>query len=256
MVAFIPAHFPERFPWVAEAVVSAQAADRVVVIASYPQPLKAARWRNVEWVHDASLSTPGSKYREAVRRTRRGDVLGALDDDDLWLPEKVPMVRSVFLGPGERVDYFAHAAATVREGVPSGILGPQNANGTMTVVRRDLLTSARVKPFFDRLEWGCEPFLRYAPLAVDARAELTNTVLAHVRYHDANSSHPPSGYRRFAEWQRSSSERYLAAWKLIEEMTRPLADRPPEVEEKIAEFTRLQELSAIGRSANYLLSQK
>lgn len=253
LVAFIPAHFPERFHWLTDGVLSAQSADRILVVASYAQPLKAARWRNVDWVHNPSLVSTGSKYREAVRQTNPGDIIGILDDDDLWLPEKVRTIRKVFLGP---VDYFGHAAAIVRGGIPTGILSPQNANSTMTVVRRDLLTSARVKPFLDRLEWGCEPFLRYAPLAMEGRIELSNAVLAHVRYHDANFSHPPTGYRRFIEWQRAISERYLSAWKLIDEMTRHLENRPKEIAEKIAEFTRIYELSLVGRSATYLFSQQ
>jgi hypothetical protein len=256
LVVFIPAHFPERFPWLTEGVLSAQSADRILVIASYAQPLKAARWRNVDWVHNPSLVATGSKYREAVRQTNPGDIIGFLDDDDLWLPEKVRTIRSVFTRPGEPVDYFAHAAAIVRGGIPTGILSPQNANSTMTVVRRGLLTSPRVKPFLDRLEWGCEPFLRYAPVATEGRIELSSAVLAQVRYHDANFSHPPTGYRRFIEWQRAISERYLSAWKLIEEMTRHLANRPKEIAEKIAEFTRIYELSLVGRSATYLLSQR
>jgi hypothetical protein len=256
VVAFLPAHFPERFPWLTEAVRSAQSADRILVVATYPEPLSAARWHRVKWVHDASLATPGSKYREAVRRIGPGEILAPLDDDDLWLPEKVPSVRRVLFGPGERVDYFAHAAATLRDGAPSGILGPREANGSMTALRRSVLTSARVRPFFERLEWGCEPFLRYAALAAQVRIETTEAVLAHVRYHDANSSHPPVGYRRFTEWQRATSERYLAGWKLIDEMTRRIPNRPPEIDEKISEFTRLVELSVIGRSANYLFSPK
>ena len=34
VVAFIPAHYPERFGWLAEAMASAQSADRVLIISS------------------------------------------------------------------------------------------------------------------------------------------------------------------------------------------------------------------------------
>jgi hypothetical protein len=252
IVAFVPAHYPERFDWLAEAVVSAQSADRVLIVSTYERPRRAERWRKVDWVFDPDLQSTGSKYREAVRLTGPGDVIAILDDDDAWLPRKAAVLREEYRGP---VSYFAHAAAVVRGCVPTGFLGPENANATMTAVRWELLTSAAVKPFFDRLEWACDPFLRYAALAARAPVRTSGAVLAHVRYHSANSSHAPSGYASFAEWQRRTAERYLAGWRLIEEMTRTVGDRPAEIQQKIDEFERLASAGGVRRRISYALSQ-
>jgi hypothetical protein len=255
IVAFIPAHYPERFLWLKEAMASAQSADRVLIISSYPQPLEAARWGKVEWCYRPELTTTGSKYREAVALTGSDDIIGVLDDDDLWLPEKVAAVRRMFV-ENPYLQYFAHAAATVREGVPTGLIPPESANGTMTVVRRSLLTSPNVKPFFDRLNWGCDPFLRYAPLAASAGCYRSNKVLAHVRYHEGNSSHPPTtDYKAFSEWQKTTARRFLSAWKLIDDMTRHVVNRPAEVQEKMDEFARLERMSPLTRRLAYWTAQ-
>jgi len=258
VVAFIPAHFPDRFQWLHEATGSAHLADRTLIISSYPRPVESANWNGVEWVHEPKSASTGSKYREMLRRTRPGEIVAVLDDDDLWLPEKVPVLGAVF--SDKKTGYFAHAAATTRqhpsgEWMPTGIVPSTTPNGTATAFRREMLTHPFVKPFFDRLDWAVDPFLRYAAMVSGVGIHTTDMVLAHVRYHDNNMSHPPVEYREFAEWRKRSAARFLAGWTLIDEMTAGLPGRPSEVDEKVAEFRRLLHTNPLANRVAWALSR-
>ena len=252
LIAIIPAHYPERWPWLQRAIRSAEDADRILVIADYERPTEPRLTSKVDWVTVPELRTTGSKYRRAAELTDSDDILSIVDDDDWWHPQKVGTVRRVF---GERPDlqYLAHSGAKVREERIVGVLGPTEANATMISVRHGLLDDPRVGPFFRRLDWGGDSFLRYAPLAAGTSVELLPTTLAYVRYHDTNHTHPPDGYRNFVEWQRTDSTHHLAAWKLIAEMMQPTGRRPIEIDEKIAEFARRIDMSPVLRMGQYLL---
>ena len=187
-----------------------------------------------------------------MQLTKPGDVIGVLDDDDLWLPDKVRTVREIFRGPAY---YFAHRASIVRGDVPTAFIEPENANGSMIVMRRDLLTSPKVRPFFDRLEWGCDPFLRNAQIASGLPKEISATVLSHIRYHESNSSHVRSeeGYRTFAEQRKRNAERYLQAWELIGEMLEGAGlGKGPEMSEAVGKQTEFMEVLGSGRAKTWL----
>ncbi len=252
VVAVVPAHYPQRWPWLKEAIRSAEQADRILVIADYQAPAEPLLASKVEWVTVPELRSTGSKYRKAAELTGSEEILSIVDDDDWWHPQKVETVRRVF---GERPDlqYLAHAGAEMRDGKLVGVLPATNANATMISVRRDLLDHPRVRPFFERMDWGGDVFLRYAPLAAGASFVRLPETLAYIRYHDANHTHPPDGYRNFVAWQRRESTHHLEAWKLVAEMMQPTVDRPAEIDEKIAEFARLIDMNPVLRMGRYLL---
>ena len=252
LIAIIPAHYPRRWPWLQEAIRSAEDADRILVIADYEAPAEPRLASKVEWVTVPELLSTGSKYRKAAELTESDDILSIVDDDDWWHPQKVATVRRVF---GERPDlqYLAHSGAKMREGKLIGVLAPTNANATMISVRRSLLDHPRVRPFFRRLDWGGDAFLRYAPLAAGAPLERLRETLAYIRYHETNHTHPPDGYRNFVEWQRTEGAHHLAAWKLIAEMMQSTENRPAEIDGKIAEFARLVGMNPVLRMGRYLL---
>lgn len=257
-VAFVPAHFPERFSWLADSLPTlAERVDRVVVVASYAAPGPVPD--GVEWHHVPEATPTGRKYRYAVGLAHAGDVIGIMDDDDTWLPEKAEAVRRAFDYP--RVGLFAHAAHVSRDGRYVMELPSSTPNGSMMVFRRDMMMSPRVLPYFDRLEWGADSFLRYAPLAASWDVVETEVPLAVVRYHEDNSSHVrATGYREFDRWQRTIALRYLRAWNLIDEMTTGLregwgTEGEGEVERKVAEFDRLYRMGAPRSLLHYLAAK-
>ncbi len=252
LVAVIPAHYPQRWPWLQEAIRSAEDADRILVIADYEEPEEPRLSSKVDWVTVPELRTTGSKYRKAAELTEPGDILSLVDDDDWWHPHKVATVRRVF-GERPELQYLAHSGAKMREGKRIGVLPPTSANATMISVRRGLLDHPRIRPFFRRLDWGGDAFLRYAPLAAGAPTETLPETLAYVRYHETNHTHPPDGYRNFVEWQRTESAHHLVAWRLVAEMMQPIENHPAEVEAKIAESARLVDMNPVLRMAHYLL---
>jgi len=128
----------------------------------------------------------------------------------------------------------------------------------MITFRRSLTMRPEIRPFFERLNWGCDTFMRYASLLLPSDvSKFSYTVLSHVRYHEQNSSHPPKGgYREFEKWQKEVAARYLESWELIDEMFRAAGRRAEEAPEKIAEFQRLIDSNPIRRRISYALSQQ
>lgn len=106
-MTFVPAHFPKRFPWLVECLPGlSRMADRVIVVASYGLPGSIPD--GVEWHHVPEAVATGRNYRYALGLAHAGDVVGIMDDDDVWLPGKSEIVRRVFEHP--RVGLFAHSA--------------------------------------------------------------------------------------------------------------------------------------------------
>lgn len=134
------------------------------------------------------VATPGlgpAGARNAGIRAATGDLLGFLDHDDLWVPEKLAWQLDL-LAREPAIDVVVGQLRSFRDG-GDWLGGPVPGYLTITMLARrsafdrvGLLDQGR--PFSDSAEW----FLRAADAGVDVR--MLDRVLTHHRVHESNHS--------------------------------------------------------------------
>jgi hypothetical protein len=184
-------------------------ADEVLVVRNFSGPIEGCEGRYT----DVPCSTPDTNEKEARGlEASTADVVGFLDDDDLWTPEKVPHLRSIFGADPDGV-YYCHAHVPVDvEGAPVVATHPEWAdkhperfpqwdgndfeglvrtvwpgNNSSTVVRR--AWAVEWLPAFREAGWSADLFWLVAALLSGRRVTIGPEALTQLRLHGANMSH-------------------------------------------------------------------
>jgi hypothetical protein len=244
--AVVTAH--DRVEFLPSAVRSALdgGADEVIVVRNFEGPIAGCegRYRDV--------FCPASETNEKEARgleLAQGEVVGFLDDDDLWDPGKIPRIRDLF-GPDPDLVYWCHAQRTV-----DAVGRPVNAthrefadkrperfsrwdganfeelvrtiwpgNNSSTVVRRawaaDWLSS------FREAGWSADLFWLVAALLSPRHVQISPEALTSLRLHTANMSQTRGATRaEFRLRHRTNCERFArstgALARLAAERTGP-----------------------------------
>jgi len=204
-------------------------ADEVIVVRNFSGPIEGCEGR----YHDVPCATPDTNEKEARGiEASRADVVGFLDDDDLWAPEKVPLLRSLFGGDPELI-YYCHAqraidsqgrpvSASHRELVDKhperfgqwdgtdfdnlvSTIWP--GNNSSTVVRR--AWAADWIPAFREAGWSADIFWLVAGLLSHRHVVIGPDALTLLRLHDANMSQTRGSTReQFRARHQTTCERF------------------------------------------------
>ncbi|MCI4372073.1 MAG: glycosyltransferase family 2 protein [Thermoplasmata archaeon] len=184
-------------------------ADEVLVVRNFAGPIEGCEGR----YKDIPCATPDTNEKEACGlEASQSDVVGFLDDDDLWAPEKVPRLRALF-GADPDLVYFCNAhrpidalgqpvAASHREladkhpeafdrwdgkDFESLVRTLWPGNNSSTVVRRTWATEWLVP--FREAGWSADLFWLVVALLSRRPILLGADPLTMLRLHGANMSH-------------------------------------------------------------------
>jgi Glycosyl transferase family 2 len=247
--AVVVAHDPARAEMLRDAVASAarSGADEIVVVRPYAGPIASweGRYRDVR----STDPTLAGKQADGVEAAT-GDVVAFLDDDDLWKPEKVGVVRERFAA---RPDLIVLNHAYDQIDVDGRPLGPgRPADGRWTLSSNlALRRSWAVQRTAIAREAGWEADETWVFLAdVDqpTGVEVVDRSLTLWRYHEANVSR---SHRTTAEEFRAAHARLYPRWVRAETAMlryargRSLPDSVPAVarrRRRLAQFTFLAAL--------------
>ena len=249
ITAIITAH--DRVAFLPYAVRSAldSGAEQVVVVRNFTGPIEGCEGR----YEDILCSVPDTAEKQCRGlEVARGEVVAFLDDDDVWTPEKLPRVRTLFAGAPALV-YYDHAQrpidakgrpilASHREladthperfpkwnGVDFGDLVRNiwPGNCSSTAVRRAWATAWI--PAAREAGWSADLFWLVAGLLTGRPGVLiTPEPLTLLRLHDQNMSHARGATpEEFRTRHRTASERFARAngtlARLAAERTGPLS---------------------------------
>jgi Glycosyl transferase family 2 len=227
--AVITAH--DRAGFLASAVHSALDAgvDEVIVVRNFEGPIAQCegRYRHI------LCNAPETNEKEARGlEEAQGDVVGFLDDDDLWAPEKAARLRGLF-GTDPGLVYYCHAQRPVdAEGRPVRadhrefaakqpsrfaewdgrdfdrlVRGIWPGNNSSTVVRRTWATEWLTD--FREAGWSADLFWLVAALLSGRRMQIGPEPLTMLRLHDQNMSQTRgSTAAEFRTRHRTTSERF------------------------------------------------
>lgn len=249
ITAVITAH--DRSRYLADAVRSAveAGADELLVVRNFDGPIPGIG-RPFEDLREMSPET-GIKQAVGLERAT-GDLVGFLDDDDLWDREKGDRLRERWREPAP-FDYYCHGQRPIDEaGQPVVTFHPEWArrqarapsgerttreldfrlahdrywpgNNSSTVVARRW--ALPFSPWLRRAGWGCDTFWLVACYASAASGVLDPRALSSLRLHRANMSQtrgsdPAEFRRRHGEMAR----RFARATGTMDEMTKTMV--PP-----------------------------
>jgi Glycosyl transferase family 2 len=212
VAAVVTAH--DRREFLPAAVRSAldSGADEVIVVRNFAGPIEGCEGR----YRDVPCSTPDTNEKEARGlEASHSDVVGFLDDDDRWTPEKVPQLRTLFGGNPDLV-YYCHAHTAIdtsgrpvtarhREladkhpeefdrwnGADFGTLVRTiwPGNNSSTVVRRSWAIESL--PAFREAGWSADLFWLVTALLSRRPVRIGAEPLTQLRLHGANMSHARS----------------------------------------------------------------
>lgn len=234
--AVVTAH--DRRQFLPEAVASALAsgADEVVVVRNFTGPIEGVEGR----YRDVYCPDPETGVKEAVGlETARSEVVGFLDDDDLWEPPKVSEVRRRF-GIDPDLVYYCHYQRPVdAQNRPVtahhqewSLKAPARfsrwdgqdfealfreiwpGNNSSTVVRR--AWALEWSPMLRTAGWGADSFWLVAALLSGRRVQMDEAQLTRLRLHAANMSQTRGATRdEFRERHAVSMERFSRSWATL-----------------------------------------
>jgi len=209
VAAVVTAHDRREFLPLAVRSALDGGADEVIVVRNFAGPIEGCEGR----YRDVPCATPDTNEKEARGlEASQADVVGFLDDDDLWAPEKVPHLRSLFGGdPG--LVYYCHAQRPV-DAVGQPVIASHReladkhpeefdrwdgtqfetlvrtlwpGNNSSTVVRRTWAVDWL--PAFREAGWSADLFWLVAALLSRGRLQVGPEPLTLLRLHGANMSH-------------------------------------------------------------------
>lgn len=185
--AVVVAHDPGRRAMLRDAVASAAGADEIVVVRPYDGAIEGweGRYRDVRTT-DPTLAGKQADGVEAAR----GEVVAFLDDDDLWKPEKVGVLRERFAARPDLI-LLNHAYDMIDEsGRPLGPGRPANGRWTLSsnlAVRR--AWAAGRTAVLRAAGWEAdETWVLVADVDRPDAVEVLDRSLTLWRYHEANVS--------------------------------------------------------------------
>ncbi len=224
----------DRAAFLPEAVTSAltAGADEVLVVRNFSEPIPGVegRYRDLPCPERET----GNKHAVGVEGAR-GDLIAFLDDDDMWVPEKLDRVRTRF-GDDPNLVYYCHGQTAVdvegrpvdarhpefRTREPAAFLGWDPAkiddlfdriwpgNNSSTVVRRSW--ALRWTPLLRSAGWAADRVWITAALLDRGGIAMDPARLTRLRLHDLNMSHArvrsPSEFR---ERHGTASARFARA---------------------------------------------
>jgi Glycosyl transferase family 2 len=229
VAAVVTAH--DRRAFLPFAVRSAldSGADEVIVVRNFSGPIEGCEGR----YRDVPCATPDTNEKEGRGlEVSHADVVGFLDDDDVWTPEKVPRLRALFGGDPELI-YFCHAQRPIdaegrtvtashreladkhpeRFGAWDGsdfqrlVTTIWPGNNSSTVVRR--AWAVEWIPAFRAAGWSADLFWLVAALLSRRPVVIGPDPLTLLRLHDANMSQTRGSTReQFRSRHATTSERF------------------------------------------------
>jgi hypothetical protein len=229
VTAVVTAH--DRRGFLPAAVRSARdaGADEVIVVRNFDGEITGCEGA----YRDIYCATPDTNEKEARGlEAAQGDIVGFLDDDDLWTPEKGARMRAQFAGDPTLV-YLCHAQRAIdAEGHPVAashrewaskrpesfpqwdgsdfgalVLNIWPGNNSSTVVRRSWAIDWI--PPFRKAGWSADIFWLVAALASHGRVWISPDPLTWLRLHDANMSQTRGSTREeFRRRHETTSERF------------------------------------------------
>jgi Glycosyl transferase family 2 len=247
--AVVVAHDPGRAAMLRDAVASAAqaGADEIVVVRPYAGPIESweGRYRDVRTT-DPTLAGKQADGVEAAT----GDVVAFLDDDDLWKPEKVSVVRERFAARPDLI-VLNHAYDQIDlQGRPLGPGTPANGRWILSsnlALRRSW--AAQHTAVAREAGWEAdETWVFMADVDRPSGVEVIDRPLTLWRYHEANVSR---SHRTTAAEFRAAHARLYPRWVRAETAmlgyarSRSAPDTLPAVarrRRRLAEFTFLAAL--------------
>jgi Glycosyl transferase family 2 len=247
--AVVVAHDPERQAMLRAAVASAGAsgADEIVVVRPYAGPIDGweGRYRDVR----SSDPTLAGKQADGVEAAV-GEVVAFLDDDDLWKPEKVGVLRERFSARPELI-LLNHAYDRIdAAGRPLGPGTPSEGRWTLSsnlAVRR--AWAVQRTAVAREAGWEAdETWVLMADVDAPSGVEVLDRSLTLWRYHAANVSR---SHRTTSAEFRAAHRRLYPRWVRAETAmlryarSRSLPESSPVVarrRRRLAEFTFLAAL--------------
>ncbi len=184
-------------------------ADEVIVVRNFSGPIEGCEGR----YRDVPCATPDTNEKEARGfEVSSADVVGFLDDDDVWAPEKVPRLRQLF-GEDPDLVYLCHAHLPIDAAGRPVVASHREladkrpeefarwdgtdfeglvrtiwpGNNSSTVVRRSW--GAEWLPAFREAGWSADLFWLVAALLSRRHVQITADPLTLLRLHGANMSH-------------------------------------------------------------------
>ncbi|MGA8542560.1 MAG: glycosyltransferase [Thermoplasmata archaeon] len=240
VTAVITAH--DRRQYLADAVRSALAsgADEVVVVRNFSGPIEGCegRYRDVP----CDVADSGEKEARGVE-VATGDLVGFLDDDDVWEESKVGRIRERFSADAN-LGYFCHSQRPIdRAGAfvtahhpeisgkdPTRFATADRAdlralvetvwpgNNSSTVLRRSWAIDWL--PKLREAGWACDLFWFVAALLSERGIELSAEPLVRLRLHDQNMSQTrEASPEQFRERHATASARFARAYDVMARAT-------------------------------------
>lgn len=186
--------------------------------------------------------TMGKALSLGIQRAR-GEIVSFLDDDDVFLPEKLSRVRVAF-AENPRLGYLHNAfsvldesskspsravmrsgtrALTIDPALFSGKRLPSRAhwlgfNLSSVSVRRDWVLS--LLPKLEELETAPDGFFVVSALAFGVPSVFDPNVLTQYRYHQSTSHFPSSSGEMHVLHETEHMKKYVAALKVIQGMVK------------------------------------
>lgn len=214
-------------------------ADEVVVVRNFDGPIDGCEGR----FRDVRCDAPETNEKEARGvEAATGEIVGFLDDDDLWEPGKGAAMRSAFAGDPDLV-YLCHPqvpiAADGRSTVarhrelaekhpdrfatwdgrdfPLLVTSIWPGNNSSTVVRR--AWASEWLPRFRDAGWAADLFWLVAAVESGRPFRIAVEALTRLRLHDANMSQTRGASRsEFRQRHGVSSERFARATRVLTEI--------------------------------------
>ncbi|MDE1820482.1 MAG: glycosyltransferase family 2 protein [Euryarchaeota archaeon] len=275
-------------PFLAEALrsvrdqVDLSPTDDIVLLTDRPRDLEALGWppkAPLPPLRLVKLDEPQKgKFFAAGFQACRGEVVATLNDDDIWEPQKIQVVRRAFEGNSSAayhhhgVSFFGlgpvrppgrHRHARRRDGdqrtLVRGSRGWERSlgrydlgfNDSSISLRRDLVLSHL--PWFERIDAGEDTFLLFCALTSAKELLLDPRSLTRYRVHASNSS--VSGNRdapAAADRLHREFERRLKLYQVLESMVGSCAPEREEVRAWAQRGVRLSEavLAVTGSSSS------
>jgi hypothetical protein len=229
VAAVVTAHDRREFlPFAVRSALDS-GADEVIVVRNFAGPIEGCEGR----YRDVPCATPDTNEKEGRGlEVSRADVVGFLDDDDLWAPEKVSHLRARFSADPDLI-YYCHAHRPIdASGQPVAASHRELAdkrpdefvrwngqdfdllvrtiwpgNNSSTVVRR--AWALDWLPAFREAGWSADLFWLVAALLSRRRIQIGPEPLTLLRLHGENMSHARgSTPAEFRARHRTTCERF------------------------------------------------
>lgn len=269
VAAVVTAHDRREFLPLAVRSALDSGVEEVIVVRNFDGPIEGCEgaYRNVP------CSVPDTNEKEARGlEASTADVVGFLDDDDLWTSEKVPLLRTRF-GEDPDLIYLCNAQRPIDvQGRPVTASHRELAdkhperfslwdgrdfdllvrtiwpgNNSSTVVRRSW--GAEWLPAFREAGWSADIFWLVAALLSRRQVAIVPDVVTLLRLHDANMSQTRgSTPEQFRARHRTSSERFARSnatlARLSNQRLGPTAPMTAYLTEKAESFRFFADLEA------------